>query len=86
VGNGDLAQRDADEQQGDALRQWIGWSWRRDVDADAGHEMVFGDRYRDELRTVGGSACTAAQATHELLPKTGEADAVGTRTRKRDCD
>ena len=53
----------------------------RDVDADAGHEMVFGDRYHDELRMAGGSACTAAQAIHELLlPKAdlSEADAVGT--------
>lgn len=41
----------------------------RDVDAGAGHEMVFGDRYHDELRLAGGSACTAAQAIHELLPK-----------------
>ncbi|KAL9489492.1 hypothetical protein ACSS6W_001769 [Trichoderma asperelloides] len=69
VGNGDSAQRDASERQGDALRQWIGGSWMRDVDAGAGHEMVFGDRYHDELRLAGGSACTAAQAIHELLPK-----------------
>ncbi|PTB43395.1 hypothetical protein M441DRAFT_371930 [Trichoderma asperellum CBS 433.97] len=42
VGNGDSAQRDASERQGDALRQWIGGSRMRDVDAGAGHEMVFG--------------------------------------------
>lgn len=41
----------------------------RDVDADAGREMVFSDRYHDELWAAGGSACTAAQAIHELLPK-----------------
>lgn len=52
----------------------------RDVDADAGHEMVFGDRYHDELRMAGGSACTAAHPIHELLPKAdlGEAGVVGT--------
>ncbi|KAL7922987.1 hypothetical protein ACQKWADRAFT_64457 [Trichoderma austrokoningii] len=48
--------------------QWIGGSWMRDVDADAGHEMmVFGDRYQRGLWAAGGSACTAAQAIHELL-------------------
>jgi hypothetical protein len=41
----------------------------RDVDADAGHEMVFGDRYQHELWAAGGSASTAAQAIHELLLK-----------------
>lgn len=56
----------------------------RDVDADAGHEMVFGDRYQHELWAAGGSACTAAQAIHELLLRLvlvwglGEADAVDT--------
>ncbi|UKZ59089.1 uncharacterized protein TrAtP1_000408 [Trichoderma atroviride] len=85
-GNGDSAQRDASERQGDALRQWIGGSWMRDVDADAGREMVFGDRYQHELWAAGGSACTAAQAIHELLLRLalvlvwglGEADAVDT--------
>ncbi|PON25968.1 hypothetical protein TGAM01_v205405 [Trichoderma gamsii] len=72
------------ERQGDALRQWIGGSWMRmrDVDADAGHEMVFGDRYQHELWAAGGSASTAAQAIHELLLRLvwglGEADAVDT--------
>lgn len=58
----------------------------RDVDADAGREMVFGDRYQHELWAAGGSACTAAQAIHELLLRLalvlvwglGEADAVDT--------